>query len=249
MQDQTWITLNTIYEENCLNTFTRMPENYLDLTVTSPPYNLGIQYDLYVDSRPYADYFAWTEYWLRELYRVTKPDGRVCINHCLSSTMDGRRCSPVARIIALAEKVGFKYHGLAVWTDRSTRKFTMWGSWLSARAPYVQMPFEGIIILYKEHWRKEQTGITNILKKEFIAGCTGIWNLPTQKRRGHPAAFPIELASRCIQLFSYEGDIVYDPFMGSGTTAVACQNLNRNFIGSEISKSYCLLAQERLKPR
>ena len=247
MKDRTWIALNTIYEENCFNTFTRMPDNYLDLTVTSPPYNLGIPYDIYVDSRPYKEYFAWTEYWLREIFRVTKPDGRVCINHCLSATIDGRRCSPIARIIALAEKIGFAYHGLAVWTDRSTRTFTAWGSWMSARAPYINMPYEGIIILYKKHWQKNKTGVTNISQKEFVSGCSGIWNLPTQKRKGHPAPFPEALASRCIQLFSYEGDIVYDPFMGSGTTAVVAKKLNRNFIGSEISKTYCREAQERLR--
>ena len=245
-KNQTWIKLNKIYNEDCLNTLSRIPENYVDLTVTSPPYNIGIKYDSYIDSRPYADYFAWIEYWLGELYRVTKPDGRVCINHYLSMSMNGVRCSPVANIISIALKIGFKYHGLPVWTDRTVSKLTAWGSWLSASAPHVNTPFEGIVILYKERWKKDQPGVTNISKEEFIAGCSGVWNLKTENRKSHPAAFPEALPSRCIQLFSYEGDLVFDPFMGTGTTAVACRRLNRNFIGSEVSSNYCLIAEKRL---
>lgn len=245
-QKQTWIKLNKIYNEDCLNTLSRIPENYVDLTVTSPPYNIGIKYDVYVDARPPAEYFAWVEYWLRELYRVTKPDGRVCINHYLSMSMNGKRCSPIAKIISIASKIGFKYHGLAVWTDRTVSKLTAWGSWLSASAPQVNTPFEGIIILYKERWKKDQPGITNITKEEFIAGCSGVWKIRTENRKLHPAAFPEALPSRCIQLFSYEGDLVFDPFMGTGTTAVACRRLNRNFIGSEVSRDYCFIAEKRL---
>jgi site-specific DNA-methyltransferase (adenine-specific) len=161
--------------------------------------------------------------------------------------MNGKRCSPIANIISIAEEVGFKYHGLSVWTDRTVSKLTAWGSWLSASAPYVNTPFEGVIILYKEHWRKEQPGVTNIPKEEFIAGCSGVWNLKSENASLHPAAFPESLPSRCIQLFSYEGDLVFDPFMGVGTTAVACKKLNRNYIGSEISPEYCAIAQKRLQ--
>jgi site-specific DNA-methyltransferase (adenine-specific) len=246
VKDQTWIQLNKIYNEDCLNTLARMPDNYIDLTVTSPPYNIGIRYDGYKDSRPYADYFAWMECWLRELYRVTKADGRVCINHYLSMSMNGERCSPIANIISIADKLGFKYHGIAVWTDRTVSKLTAWGSWLSASAPYVNTPYEGVIILYKERWKKDTAGKTNIPKKEFISGCSGVWNLKTENRKLHPAAFPVSLPSRCIQLFSYERDVVYDPFIGTGTTAIACKNLNRNFIGSEISKKYCAIAESQL---
>lgn len=215
-----------------------MPENYLDLTVTSPPYNVGTKYDSYEDSRPYIDYFTWIESWLLELYRVTKPDGRACINHFFSTSINGIRCSPIAKIIAIAEKVGFKYHGLSIWTDNTLSKLTAWGSWLSASAPFVNTPFEGVIILYKETWKKSVPGATNISKGEFIAGCSGVWNFQPENRKLHPAPFPLSLPSRCIELFSYEGDLVYDPFIGSGTTAVACKKLNRNFIGSEVSQEY-----------
>ena len=245
MEDQ-WIKLNKIYNEDCLNTLSRIPDNYVDLTVTSPPYNIGVKYDVYRDNRPPGEYFAWMEYLLGELYRITKADGRVCINHYLSMSMNDRRCSPVAKIITLAEKIGFKYHGMIVWTDRTVNKRTAWGSWLSSASPYINTPFEGVIILYKERWKKDQAGITNIPKKEFIDGCSGVWNLKTENRKLHPAAFPLSLPSRCIQLFSYEGDLVFDPFMGIGTTAIACRNLNRNFIGSEVSRNYCLIAEKRL---
>ncbi len=246
MEDQkpTWIKLNKIYNEDCLNTLTRIPDKYVDLTVTSPPYNIGIKYDSYVDSRPYADYFAWIKYWLRELYRVTKPDGRVCINHYLSISMNGVRCSPVANIIAIAEKMGFKYYGLPLWQDDRKGKNMGWGSWFSASA--LHSPVAGIIILYKGRWKKDQSGVANNSEEEFIAGFSGVWNLRTKNRKEHPAAFPESLPSRCIQLFSNEGDLVFDPFMGIGTTAVACRRLNRNFIGSEVSTNYCLIAEKRL---
>ena len=247
MHHQTWIELNKIYNEDCLNTLSRIPDNYVDLTVTSPPYNIGVKYDVYRDSRPSVEYFAWMEYWLRELYRITKPDGRVCLNHYLSISMNGERCSPIAQIISIALKVGFKYHGLSVWTDRTVTKLTAWGSWLSASALYVNTPYEGVIILYKEHWRKSEIRVTNISKEEFIAGCSGIWNLKTEHTKLHPSAFPLSLPTRYIQLFSYEGDLVFDPFMGTGTTAVACKMLNRKYIGAEVSKKYCAVAEKRLR--
>lgn len=248
MKNKTWIEYNKIYNEDCLNTLARMPDNYLDLTVTSPPYNIEIKYDVYKDKRPVGDYFAWVEYWLKELYRATKPDGRVCINHYLSISMNGKRCSPVANIISIAKKMGFKYHGLAVWTDRTVSRITAWGSWLSARAPYVNTPFEGIIILYKERWRKDVPGITNISKEEFVKGCSGVWELvPEINRKLHPASFPESIPSRCIQLFSYEDDLVFDPFMGSGTTLISAKRLNRRYIGSDVSKKYCEVAESRLK--
>ncbi|KAA3621016.1 MAG: site-specific DNA-methyltransferase [Bacteroidetes bacterium] len=247
MKNKSWLTLNKIYNEDCLNTLARIPEDYIDLTVTSPPYNIGIKYDVYKDKRPMEDYFAWTEYWLRELYRVTKEDGRVCINHYLSISMNGKRCSPISNIINIAEKIGFKFHGLAVWTEGTISKLTAWGSWLSASAPYINTPYEGVVILYKEYWKKKKKGITNISKEEFIKGYSGVWNLAAQHRKFHPTAFPESLPSRCIQLFSYEKDLVFDPFMGVGTTAVAAKRLNRNFIGAEVSKKYCDLAQKRLE--
>lgn len=246
MKSDASIKLNTIYHEGCLTTLSRIPDHYLDLTVTSPPYNIGIKYDGYKDEREVEDYFAWMEYLLRELYRTSKPDGRVCINHYLSMKMQGVRCSPISRITQIAEKVGFKFHAIAVWTDRSINKLTAWGSWLSASAPQVNTPFEGILILYKENWKKENPGITNISKEEFMASCSGVWNLKPESKLHHPAAFPESLPSRCIQLLSYEGDVVYDPFIGTGTTAVVCKKLKRNFIGSEVSARYCKIAKKRL---
>jgi len=247
MQTRDEIALNHIYNEDCLVTLSRMPDNFLDLTVTSPPYNIGVVYDSYGDALPHTDYFAWVECWMRELYRVTKPDGRVCINHYLSLSMHGQRCSPVATIISIALMLGFKYHALAIWADRTINTLTAWGSWLSASAPHINTPFEGIIILYKETWKKEGSGTTDIPKSEFIAGCSGIWNFKPETTRLHPAAFPVALPARCIQLLSYTSDVVYDPFMGSGTTAVACKKLGRHYIGSDVSAHYCTIAHNRLR--
>ena len=235
-----------MYNEDCLQTMSRIPNNFIDLTIMAPPYNLGIAYDNYDDDIPADEYFENIATWLQEIYRITKADGRVCINHCMMCSMKGERFSPIDRIARIAKQVGFKYHGLAIWTDRTVSKLTAWGSWRSASAPYINLPYEGILVLYKDRWKKDKRGTTNISKQEFMQGCSGIWDLKTNNTKYHPAAFPITLPNQCIKLLTYENDIVYDPFIGTGTTAIACKKLNRYYIGSEISKNYCAVAERRL---
>lgn len=130
--------------------------------------------------------------------------------------------------------------------------FFMWtgNSWKSASAPYVTAPVEVIIVMYKEFWKKQNKGESTISRDNFIAWTNGVWTFNGEKKKnvgGHPAAFPIELPKRCIELFSYNGDIILDPFMGSGTTCVAAKALGRNYIGIDISENYCKFVEERLK--
>jgi len=136
----------------------------------------------------------------------------------------------------------FKHHGLAIWTDITLTKRTAWGSWLSASAPYVNSPYEGILILYKERWKKADNGISTISKEDFMKLTTGVWNMAPDHKRLTLATFPEELPSNCINLLSYENDIILDPFMGSGTTGVVARKLKRNFIGIEIDPGYVKIA-------
>ena len=115
---------------------------------------------------------------------------------------------------------------------------TAWGSWLSASNPQFRSFTEHILVFHKEVPRKEPVGESDITKDEFLKWTKNTWFIMPSKDVNHPAVFPIEIPYRCIKIFSYVGDLIYEPFLGSGTTVEACRVLKRNFIGSEISKKY-----------
>jgi hypothetical protein len=152
---------------------------------------------------------------------------------------------PLMDFRTIQQEIGFKVHKLAIWPDRSMKKLTAWGSWLSASAPNIQTPYEGILISYKNQWKKIDKGESTIGRDLFIEGVSGIWNLGTTKGLTK-ANFPERLPEMCIELLTYKGDTVLDPFMGSGTTAKVAQNTDRNFIGFEISPNYFEIANDRL---
>jgi len=244
------IDIDVVYNEDCVVGMQKLPDNSIDLIVTSPPYNIGVKYDIFDDFRPWSEYYAWCKQWLTECYRVLKPDGRFCLNHYFSCGTSETRSAPLLNLHCICTEIGFKHHGLAVWGDITLTKYQAWGSWLSASAPYVNSPYEAILIQYKDHWKKDRKGVTQITPKEFMESCSGVWKLPTEKNRsGCPAPFPIALASRCIRLLSYEGDIVLEPFMGSGTTPVAAKQNKRYYIGYEISKAYFDQSTSRLSQK
>ncbi len=225
--------------------------NSIDLIVTSPPYNVDIHYENFKDNIPYDKYLEFTEKWLKKAYSLLKPDGRMCLNIPLDKSW-GRWSEgfiPVyADIVHIARRVGFKYFSTIIWNEQNISRRTAWGSWLNASAPYVIAPVEVILVLYKQQWRKTRKGKSDITREEFIEWTNGVWNFPGENRKqvGHPSPFPIELPKRCIKLFSFVGDTVLDPFLGSGSTLIACLQTGRYGIGVEISRKYCELAVKRL---
>lgn len=237
----------TIFNEDIL-TINSIPLSSVDLIVTSPPYNVDIDYSSYKDNMSYQEYMNFTAKWLKKCFDLAKPDGRFCLNIPLDKNKGGHH-SVYSDIISIAKNIGWKYHSTIVWNEQNVSRRTAWGSWLSASAPHVIAPVEMIAVLYKEEWKKEKGNKkSDITKEEFIEWTNGVWNFSgaSKKKIGHPTPFPIELPKRCIKLFSFIGDTVLDPFLGSGTTLIAAYLKKRKGIGVEIDKSYCELAKKRL---
>ncbi len=220
----------------------------VNLIVTSPPYDVDIKYENYDDSIPYDEYLEFTRKWLTKCYDFAKPDGRLCLNIPLDKLKGGGQ-SVYVDIVSEAKKVGWKYHTTIVWNEQNISRRTAWGSWMSASAPFIIAPVEMIAVMYKRRWKKSRKGKSDITRDEFMEWTNGVWNFSGENRIkvGHPAPFPIELPRRCIKLFSYVGEVVLDPFLGSGSTLIACLETNRVGIGVEINKSYCELAVKRLE--
>jgi site-specific DNA-methyltransferase (adenine-specific) len=223
-------------------------KEFIDLIVTSPPYNVDIKYNSHKDDLTYEDYLEFSKKWISNCYKWSKPQARFLLNCPLDKNKGGQQ-SVGADLTLIAKKIGWKYHSTIIWNEGNISRRTAWGSWLSASAPFVIAPVELIIIFYKDSWKKTNgTKISDISKKEFMEWTNGIWtfNGESAKRIGHPAPFPRELPYRCIKLFSFQRDVVFDPFAGSGTTLIEAANNNRIGIGVEIDKNYCELAKNRI---
>lgn len=241
---------NVIYNEDCVKGIREnIPNDTIDIIVTSPPYNLKINYNDYEDNMDYNDYLKWCEEWISECYRVLKFGGRICINVPMESNLGGKKYI-MNDYINILEKIGFIRNSMAIWNKQNLTSRTAWGSWMSPSCPNIINPLE-VILIYSKGDRKKKGKKENIdiTRDEFIEYSLGVWTFGAEsaKRIGHPAPFPEELPYRCLKMFSYKNDIVLDPFMGSGTTAVVAKKINRKYIGFELSKEYIHIAEERLK--
>lgn len=227
---------------------TMIKDESVDLIVTSPPYNLNIDYKSCNDNQPYPEYLDFTRKWLQRAYKWLKSDGRLCLNVPLDKNKGGHQ-SVGADVTQIAKEVGFNYHSTIIWNEGNISKSSAWGSWMSASCPFVIAPVELIILFYKDSWKKTSgSKISTITREEFMTYTNGVWTFKgeSKKKIGHPAPFPVELPERCIKLLSYEGDIVLDPFMGSGSTVIAAKKNNRKGIGIDFEIEYCELAMNRI---
>ena len=237
----------TLIHDDVLTT-TRVDANSVDLVVTSPPYNVDIQYNSHKDDVSYADYLEFSRKWMSRCFEWLKDDGRFCLNVPLDKNKGGQQ-SVGADLTTIAKEIGFHYHSTIIWNEGNISRRTAWGSWKSASAPYVIAPVELIVVLYKKNWKKTSgSKISDIERNEFMDWTNGLWvfNGESKKRIGHPAPFPIELPRRCVKLFSYVDDVVLDPFSGSGTTLIAAVTNNRKGIGIDVDRKYCELARKRI---
>jgi len=220
----------------------------VQLVVTSPPYNVSKDYADYRDNRPLEEYLNFLDEVWRECYRVLCPGGRVAIN---VANTDRTPYIPLSALITTRMlSLGFLMRGEIIWDKgASVGVSTAWGSFARPTNPVLRDVHEYILIFCKGAWRLEgREGGSGIANREFVDWTRSIWHFPTENasRVGHPAPFPEELPRRLILLYTSRGDMVLDPFVGSGTTAVVAARLGRRFVGYDISQEYCGLARCRL---
>ncbi|MBT3873606.1 MAG: site-specific DNA-methyltransferase [Actinobacteria bacterium] len=219
-------------------------DNCVSLTVTSPPYNVGKLSDSDLSD---DDYWKLIEQCFKEVYRVTESGGRLVIN---VANLGRKPYIPFSNMFTqIMLDLGFLMRGEIIWQkSKGANANFAWGSWLSASNPVIRDIHEYCLVFSKDGMSKGVKGVSTLEKEEFMDSTLSIWNInPARaKKIGHPAPFPVELAERFINLYSYEKDLILDPFIGSGTTAIAAQKLNRHYIGYEINDEYCKLAKTRI---
>lgn len=227
-----------------------IPPESVHLVVTSPPYNVGKNYTGHNDSLPWQEYLGLVENVFRECYQVLVKGGRIAVNvpSCAKQSTDSRYAFMAVDTHNLLAKIGFLPREWITWVKRfELYNGTSWGSWKSPSNPYLRDCCEYIIVMGKEidKLEGEKTKI-DITKEEFLRYTTNVWEIrPETSVNPHPAPFPEELAYRLIKLYTYQGNVVLDPFMGSGTVPYVAKKTNRKGIGIDISKEYCLLAKNR----
>lgn len=224
-----------------------LPSNSVHLMITSPPYNVTKEYD---DNLSLIEYLQLLENSFRETYRVLVNGGRACINVANLGRKPYIALSD--HISQMMLEIGFNMRGEIIWNKAaSASPSTAWGSWQSASNPTLRDVHEYILVFSKGDYNRVKGVKENTISKEqFMEWTKSIWtmNAESAKRIGHPAPFPEELPYRLIQLYSFKGDTVLDPFIGSGTTAIAALKSERQFVGYDISKEYISLAKKRIEP-
>ena len=229
----------------------QIPSNSVHHMITSPPYNVSKEYD---ENLSLQEYLSLLREVFSEVYRVLAPGGRAVIN---IANVGRKPYIPLATYVnTIMIEIGFLMRGEVIWDkSASAGSSTAWGSFQSASNPCLRDVHEYILIFSKGSFslsrteeEKSEGRINTIEKQEFIDLTKSIWRFPTAsaKRIGHPAPFPIELPRRSIEFYTYAGDVVLDPFIGAGSTALAALNTGRFYVGFDISQDYIHLANNRI---
>lgn len=223
-----------------------IPDGSLHLMVTSPPYNVTKQYDQDLSLKEYLQLLRNV---FSETYRVLVHGGRACIN---VANLGRKPYIPLSDLISqLMLEIGFYMRGEIIWSKGAAAGVSMaWGSWQSASNPVLRDTHEYILVFCKGTFQRNKTQDkeSTITREQFMEWTKSVWTMNTESARktGHPAPFPVELPYRLIQLYSFQGDVVLDPFMGSGSTAIAALKSGRKYVGYEIDADYLQLAEKRI---
>jgi modification methylase len=240
-----WDFVENAVPQRCIDTvlckssekMDELPDSCIHLAVTSPPYNVGKTYDKDLTLSEY-------EHLLRtvfaEVFRVLVPGGRVCVN---VANLGRKPYIPLhSHVIENMLDIGFLMRGEIIWNKGSSAGVsTAWGSWLSASNPSLRDTHEYILVFSKGSFaRTAGSRHDTISKEEFLMYTKSVWEFPAESaiRVRHPAPFPVELPYRCIQLYTFEGDYVLDPFCGVGSTCIATMKAGRHFVGYDTKQEY-----------
>jgi len=238
--------LDHIFQGSAEN-MVELPDNSVHLMVTSPPYNVGKDYD---SDLTLPEYLAFLEKVWAEVFRLLVPGGRACVN---VANLGRRPYIPLhAWIAGSMLRLGYLMRGEVIWNKAaSASPSTAWGSWKSASNPTLRDVHEYILVFSKGTFKRQtsEPRVSTISKEEFLAFTKSVWTFPAEpaSKVGHPAPFPVELPYRLIQLFSFKDEVVLDPFMGSGQTGLAAFKAGRHYVGYEINSEYVSLANARIK--
>lgn len=237
--------LDRIYRSSSEN-MDEIPDNSVQLMITSPPYNASKVYD---EDLTLEEYLSLLRRVFRECLRVLVPGGRACVN---IANLGRKPYIPLhAHLINEMLDLGYFMRGEIIWDKASSAgASTAWGSWLSASNPVLRDVHEYILVFSKDTFARDGSGReSTISRSDFLELTKSVWSFPSvsAKQIGHPAPFPEELPRRLIELYSFEGEVVLDPFCGSGTTCIAAKRTGRRYIGYELSAEYANLAERRLQ--
>jgi len=265
---------NRIIQGDCIIEMGKLPESTVDLVVTSPPYNVGIDYDSHDDRMTMEDYWDFTEQWLSKSYRLLKDDGRIAVNIPYEVNVQDRggRILFMSEFWSIMKKVGFQFYGLVDLDENSPHrsKTTAWGSWMSPSSPYIYNPKECVILAYKKdrikkvkgepQWKgelvdleqedgtiKQKMMYQDEDKKEFMSLVYGQWEYFADTKQQTKATFSMDIPMKAIKILTYRNDVVLDPFVGSGTSLVAAEVSGRRWIGIELSENYSKVAKDRVQ--
>jgi site-specific DNA-methyltransferase (adenine-specific) len=265
--------IKTIINGDCIEVMKTLDEGSVDLIVTSPPYGVGIDYDVHDDDMIWEQYVKFTYSWMEQAYRVLKDDGRIALNipYEINRQDKGGRIFMVSEVWQIMKQIGYKFFGVVDLEEESPHRSrtTAWGSWMSPSAPYIYNPKECVILAYKKNhikkvkgepeWvgelgeREDKNGVmkpktfyTEAQKREFIDLVFGQWNYFADTRSLTKATFSMDIPTKAIKILTYKNDVVLDPFAGSGTSLVAAEVLDRQWIGIELSPQYAEVARKRV---
>ena len=267
--------VGNIINGDCREVMSKMPMDSVDLIVTSPPYGVGIDYDVHDDDMLIAEYLKFTKEWLTEAYKVLKDDGRIAVNipYEINRQDKGGRVFIVSEIWQIMKEIGYKFYGVVDLEEESPHRSrtTAWGSWMSPSAPYIYNPKECVVLAYKKthvkkvkgepQWKGEVGQVQDPKdpglfrnkmiyeekdKREFIDLVFGQWKYFADTKSLTKATFSMDIPTKAIKILTYRNEVVLDPFMGSGTSALAAEFLGRRWIGIELSPNYIEVANKRI---
>jgi modification methylase len=235
---------NRIYCSSSVS-MAELPDCSVHLVVTSPPYNVGKEYD---DDLTLEEYRAFLLGVWKECQRVLVPGGRMAVN---LANLGRKPYLPLsAFLVSDLVSLGLLMRGEIIWNKAaSSSNSTAWGSWCSPQNPTLRDEHEYILVFSKGQFKRpRENRESTINRDQFLEYTRSVWSFASEPARkvGHPAPFPVELPYRLMQLYTYKGEVVLDPFMGSGQTAIAAVKANRKFVGYEIRQEYIDLAEKRI---